>query len=270
MIIQEKIRKRKLEKKHLNYLIYNDLNEMMFCDFINIAPFLYDGINIDENTINIINNNFMLYYLEPQSFYLYFRNKLTLILPTYFNMIKNEMREELFNLSNNTNYRRLANAKIDDLINEQTNKNKSNRTNQNTSNGENTSTSSSSNNSKQNNQQATKDNPFSIEGEDFESLFDWSSSSNITESENKNNTTSTDNSSGTNKNTQNITEDIKNEAKNNIKQLTHSLTDQAEINDGASILAVEAIEKIAEYLMKQNKSFDYLIKQLKPLFINCE
>lgn len=257
--------------KHLNYLIYNDFNEMMFCDFINNVPFLYDAINIETNTINIINNNFELYYVEPQSFYTYFRNKLTLILPYYYKMIKNEVREELFNLSNNTNYRRLADAKVDDLLGQKLQKVKTVKDNDENVKQNSTTSNTSNTESNSNNKNANKQNPLSIEGSgDFDDVFDWSSSSSIDETTDESESTTKDN--GTNDSSQNRTVDetIKTKATDDIKQLTHSLTDQEELNKGQTILCVEAIEKINDFLMSNNKSTDYLIKQLKPLFINCE
>ena len=48
---------RKNQLNHLKQLIYED-SEMLFVDYINLCDALYDGIEIDKNTIYLINSNF--------------------------------------------------------------------------------------------------------------------------------------------------------------------------------------------------------------------
>lgn len=243
---------------------------MLFVDYINICDVLYDGIEIDKNTIYLINSNFRLYNVEPQSFYFYFRNKLILILPQYYNMIKNEMRNELFNISNNINYRRLAEAKISNAIDTAKRDNDFTRTVKDTEDIDKTGKIDYDGSTTNQLRESFKESPMSIENNlgTFDNLFNWASSSNI--KQNRNNideeqlTKTTDNSSRT----YNSGVTDKNESLEVLKNLTNNLNDSSELNEGSTILAVEAIEKINNFIMSNNHAQFYLINKIKPCFIN--
>lgn len=252
LITQTNQKIRKEELYHLKTLILND-SEMLFTDYVNICDVLYDGINIDKNTIYMLNNNFSLYNVEPQSFYFYYRNKLIMILPTYYKMIENDTRKELLSISNNRNYRRLAQANIQKALNTNKNKNEFNRdeSNDTTYNGS----------DNINNKEAYKESPMSVEAEDFDSLFNWETSTSVKEIENS------EKNNHTEKNTNKI-KDI-NDSIQTIKNITNNLNDTSELTEGATILAVEAIEKISNYLINNNnKAQFYLINNVRPCFIN--
>lgn len=256
--------KEKLKKEHLNKIIFNDDIEMMFCDYLNIDLYLYSNININKQTIELINNYFFYDYVNTLKFSHYFRTNLILNLPIYNDMLKNEMRKELFDLSTNINYRRLANANIEKALNihnrEMTNNN--DISTENISNSSNT-TNTNIDNKKKN---AQKDNPMSITANDFNDLFNWDTSSTITEDKENNITNSTNSN---NENSKTISNNItKEEEKNKIKNILSSLADTSELSKGINTQAIQSIENINNFLISNNRAIKFLLTQLQKNFIN--
>lgn len=80
----------------------------MFLDYLNFNPHLFDGIPIEENTIYFILDEFQLYYVFTDEFYFNFRKELKKNLMYYYKLLANEMREEVFNISTNTRFRKFC------------------------------------------------------------------------------------------------------------------------------------------------------------------
>lgn len=254
MTTQELIKNRKEELKHLKKLVYQNYGEQLFIDFLMYNIHLYDGLSIDNETVDFINNYFYLYYVDPEYFLINFRNELQLNLSSYYLLLKNEMREEILNISNNRQYVRLATAEIDKKI-KTLNESIKNKYNSESETKEDT-----TNITK--NKSANKVNPMSIEANgDFDDLFNWDTSTSIDEDNgtNKSNTTNT------------FTENSKNinDKKHIIKNIADGLKDTSILTEGATMLVVDAINTISNYIINDNnKARYYLIKKLKPCFIN--
>ena len=248
---------------------------MIFSDYVNINQYLYDNIDIDLNTINSINNYFALEEVATETFDFYFRRDLSFALPRYYQLIKLEMEKDLLSIDNNLKYRRLAEAKIQNKIDNEISKNKYNNktvvdrndeTNDTTTNKTDRETTTDTND-----KIADKQTPMSILANNYDGLFNWQTATGINEK--KNNTETTENVDGETKTTSTdkidiiTTDEAKNENLKMLKGYLNNLNDIDELENGRNILAVEAIEKITDYLFKNNTAFDYLKDKLKNNFI---
>lgn len=244
-------RYKRLRKKQL-HLINNeieDLQKQLFIDYLNLNPYLYDDINIDADTIYLINSEFLLYYVYTKDFNFYFIQELKKHYPIYLNLLKLESRDELLNISTNIKFREFAEEVIDNRFT----KSKSKTTADTIGNTKSNSTSNSGE------KEASKTTPQTITSKgDFEDIFNWEDASAITQ--NKNNSTLEDTTDNTENTKQKNLSKLYNLAKNFD---TYNIKDK-ELNQQAII----SIENIINYYFKKNKSFDYLIEKLKPCFVN--
>lgn len=281
------------EEYKLNHLLKIIKTEpiKMFCDFQNECNFLYDEIDIDINTINFINEYFKFYDIDVKYFYDEFRNTLRLILPRYYQMLKLEIDNDITKIYNNIKFRRLCTAKSDDAIQNKFNKNNKDKTynetyenndtynDNNTNNNTKTSNSTNTVNSDSNEKIANKQNPLSNEANDFDELFNWDTSTEVNETNTENsdrtiananetnNTTATINHTGNNDGARNYTENEINKAHEDLRKIAKGLKDDEEITTEINNLIVENINKIVDYLFKNNRSSDYLINNLKKCFV---
>ena len=160
-----------------------------------------------------------------------------------------ETKEVINNLSTNIKFKQFADEVIDSSFTKQ----KGKTTN------ESESKTNSTNENHSNDKSAHKETPMTTIGDGtLSDLFNWEDASNIDES--KTNGGSTDNS------TTNDTATAKQLSKllSVAKKFDTYNTNSKELNQQA----VKSIENIVNYYFKQNKSFDYLIKKLKPCFVN--
>lgn len=217
----------------------------MFCDYINYNSKLYDGIKIDRKTIEYLNNYFMFYYVYPQEFYYNYRRYLARYLPTYYLMLKNEMRDDLLSISTNQKYTRI----VDNTLNKLFQDNLININNDGKSDG--------TNNTTNENKDATRQTPMSVinESENFEDLFDnWETANNKNQTLNQNDNT-----------THNEYENHSNE-RNKLYNIIKKMSDKGIRDNELNNLVIESVDKIYNFLAK-NKSVDYLVEQVKPTFI---
>ena len=292
-------RKEEYKLKHLLKIIKTEPIKM-FCDFQNECDYLYDDITIDENTINFINEYFKFYDIDVKYFYDEFRNTLRLILPRYYQMLKLEIDNDVTKIYNNIRFKRFCSAITDDTIQNKINKNNKditynenytgnnnvneNGTNTNTINGNTSSSGNSNTNIDSDERSANKQNPLSNEADDFDELFNWETSTEINENVNEENTrtttsnnetrTQTDNGSNTltrettDEVNRNYTQNDINKAHEDLRKIAKGLKDDEEITTEINNLIVENINKIVDYLFKNNRASDYLINNLKKCFVS--
>ena len=212
-------------------------------------PYLFDNTGIDEDTIYLILGEFSLYYVYTEDFDFYFKQELRKHYPIYLKILNIETKEVINNLSTNIRFTQFADEVIDSSFTKQKGK---------TTNESESKTNSSSENYS-NDKSAHKETPMTTIGDGtLGGLFDWDDASNIDES--NTNGGSSDNS------TTNETATAKQLSKlmSIAKKFNTYNTNSKELNQQA----VLSIENIVSYYFKQNKSFDYLIKKLKPCFVN--
>ena len=292
-------RKEEYKLKHLMKIIKTEPIKM-FCDFQNECNYLYDDITIDENTINFINEYFKFYDIDVKYFYDEFRNTLRLILPRYYQMLKLEIDNDVTKIYNNIKFKRFCSAITDDTIQNKINKNNKditynenytgdnnvseNATNTNTVNGNTTNSGNSNTNIDSDERNANKQNPLSNEADDFDELFNWETSTEINENVNEENTrtttsnneTRTQTDNGSNTLTRETTDEVNrnyaqndiNKAHEDLRKIAKGLKDDEEITTEINNLIVENINKIVDYLFKNNRASDYLINNLKKCFVS--
>lgn len=242
-------------------LLYKEIKynqEQLFVDYLNLNPHLYDELNIDNKTINLINLEFYLYYVYTENFYLIFRQELRKAYPIYLQILRTEMRQELFNLSTNIKYRNLADKRLDYnlSINKQNIETKTN--------GKTDSNGSSVGTNNNDVRTANKQLPLTSQGGDFDELFEWDTATFINEEDTSGRNTNTNSNTTTNEQTQNQ-ENI-NKLKNYIKNYNFENVNEKELNQQA----VKSINSIINYLWEDNKAKDFLFKKLKKCFVLVE
>lgn len=242
-------------------------SEQPFYYFISTHPTLYDGLEIDTKTINLINDYFFEYNVNPLHFEHRFKNILKLELARYNNISKIELSNKILQIFTKRKSKKFienilnGNLKIQKNVTEQV-ENKAEMGTSTTA-----SISSSEDNTKTSNKQATKDLPFNSNGDDFDSIVDWSSGATaVNETENKNNSTSLNNTNYNTNNTNSLADSISKEDLNKLSEFDKKLLSNEEAETEIHGQAVDLINKIINYLYEP-KAINYLIEKLKIAFI---
>ena len=243
-------------------LCYDDLKEMPFINFLQYNQWLYENVDLNKNEIDYINNYFFDFNVNPTNFERKFHRVLSRAIPTYKLLKANELRDDIFKITNNDYVRHLTTKTLGSLTSDKTGNSKqtSNGTNNNTFTGKSTNTGTSENNT----QTANKTLPMSSDSSGFDSLFDWEGASGVDESNVNGNTSDTTNTNNTTVDTN--TNTINAETVDKLKNITNNDLDTWETMDNRNGNTVDIINNLWLYLIKP-KAIDWLINELKKCFI---
>lgn len=217
-----------------------------FYYFIGTHPHLYDGLDIDGLTINMLNTYFYEWEVNP----LHFEHRYTTILQKElgrYNSIKNiELSEQILELFTNKSNKVILTDAIRDARTMQASLAKQEQKSKGESKSE----------SKSTNKSANKELPMQSNGEDFDEIVDWSEgASNVNQSTSDNTSSSNTEASDT----------ISKEDESKLADLEKKLNNGLETYKAIEGQAVILVNNITKYLY-QPKSIDYLIEKLKPAF----
>ena len=262
-IAKRGLRDNQIHRDHLfTDLCYDDLKEMPFINFLQYNQWLYEGVDLNKNEIDYINNYFFDFNVNPTNFERKFHRVISRALPTYKLLKAHEIQDDIFKITNNDYVRHLTTKTLGSLTSDKTGTNKQtqNGSNNNTFTGKTTDTATSNNNNKT----ANKTLPMSSDSSGFDSLFDWEGASGVQESD-----TNTDSSDTTNTNNTTVdtsTNTINQETVDKLKNITNNDLDTWETMDNRNGNTVDIINNLWLYLIKP-KAIDWLINELKKCFI---
>ena len=265
-------------------------NKQPFYFFIGTHPHLYDGIDIDNGTIYMLNNYFYEWLVNP----LHFEHRYTTILNKTmgkYNNIKDiEMSHQILSIITNKSQKQYLQNIIDDTrsaqqsIMKQRNKNESGATGKTenkttTTDGSTTTRNTDTDTTTSSDAKtANKELPMETTGSSFEGVVSWNrGASNISETKTEGTGTEdtqetiTNNANGTNNTTIDTTNNttmldkIKREDASELAELARKLNNSQESQEEIRGQAVLLIKNIVSYLY-QPKAIDFLIDELKSAF----
>lgn len=100
---------------HLQEIATRKNDEMLFCDFIALHPTLYEGVRLDQGTIDYINYHFYEYTVSPINFERRFITKLRRLVDIYNNLKAIELQDMVFDITTNKYIRELTADTISDI-----------------------------------------------------------------------------------------------------------------------------------------------------------
>ena len=235
---------KRISKQFFSTIFINKRQNFYY--FIGTHPHLYDGLDIDGLTINMINTYFYEWEVNP----LHFEHRYTSILMQElgrYNNLKNiELSKQILELFTNKSNKTIITNAVRDSNTQQKSQAEQNQATNTTANTSSESTT----------KGADKELPMQSNGDDFEETVDWSDgASTINQTKNETETN----------NTIAASDKITKEDESELKELEKKLNNGTETYEAVESQAVILINNITKYLY-QPKSIDYLIEKLKPAF----
>lgn len=248
--------------KLFTHLCYDDLKEMPFINFLQYNQWLYEGLDLNKNEIDYINNYFFDFNVNPTNFERKFHRVLSRAIPTYKLLKAHEIQDDIFKITNSDYVRHLTTKTLGSLSSDRTGTN----TQTSNTNGNSTLTGrvTDSANGNTNAKSAAKTLPMSSDSDGFDSLFDWQGASGVNENDTNTETSSTTNTNNTTVDT--TTNTINAETVDKLKNITNNDLDTWETMDRRDGNTVDIINNLWLYLIKP-KAIDWLINELKKCFI---
>ena len=295
--------------KHIREKIYADnvqgLNKReKYYDFLSDHPTLWDGVDLDQATIDYVNNFFFDYDVNPWKFERYFIQRLRHSVAIYNKLKSIELQDKIFDLTDNETVRHLTTKTTDQLNNEKnSNKTINNTGDTTTTNSNNTKSTGGTTTTTEGTSQDDSTNKTIVDGttdtiaaqrtlpmntsgdSNIDSLKDWSYGSSASESktDDDSTTTTTNTDKSSTEGSTNYTQDLLVNASGNLKvednrkqteelleklgQIANGNVDTWETNNNRNQMVVDMVNKIWNYLIAP-KAIDYLIGELEGAFYN--